>query len=68
LTYDGGLSIFDVDVDVSCAAVMTELRRATAITGVGATDYTKNSGRSVLHLAAEATAAALADAGLTPGC
>ena len=38
----------------------------TAITGVGYTELTKASGRSVLDLATEACAAAIADAGLTP--
>lgn len=38
---------------------------AAAITGIGATEFSKNSGRSELLLAAEATSAALADAGLT---
>jgi len=37
-----------------------------AIVGIGATDFSKNSGRSELRLAAEAVTAALADAGLTP--
>jgi acetyl-CoA acetyltransferase len=40
--------------------------RTTAIAGIGATEFSKNSGRSELQLAAEATAAALADAGLRP--
>ena len=40
--------------------------RRAAITGVGATAYTKASGRSVLSLADEAARAAIADAGLTP--
>jgi acetyl-CoA acetyltransferase len=35
-----------------------------AITGIGATEFSKDSGRSELRLAAEAAAAALADAGL----
>jgi acetyl-CoA acetyltransferase len=39
---------------------------ATAITGVGYTELTKASGRSVLDLATEASARAIADAGLTP--
>src|SRR5262245_43720045 len=39
---------------------------ATAITGVGYTELTKASGRSVLDLASEACAHAIADAGLTP--
>ncbi|MFR9731232.1 lipid-transfer protein [Saccharopolyspora sp. MS10] len=38
----------------------------TAIAGIGATEFSKNSGRSELRLAAEATRAALADAGLRP--
>ncbi|MEU4315285.1 lipid-transfer protein [Nocardia sp. NPDC024068] len=37
-----------------------------AIAGIGATDFSKESGRSELRLAAEAVSAALADAGLTP--
>jgi acetyl-CoA acetyltransferase len=39
---------------------------AAAIAGIGATEFSKESGRSELRLAAEATAAALADAGLGP--
>lgn len=39
---------------------------AAAITGIGATDFSKDSGRSELQLAAEAARAALADAGLDP--
>lgn len=38
----------------------------TAITGIGATPFSKNSGRSELALAAEAVRAALKDSGLTP--
>ena len=38
----------------------------TAIAGYGATEFSKNSGRSELRLATEATLAALADAGLDP--
>ncbi|NKY50274.1 lipid-transfer protein [Nocardia vermiculata] len=45
---------------------MTELSRRAAIVGIGATDFSKDSGRSELRLAAEAVTAALADAGLTP--
>ena len=37
-----------------------------AIVGIGATEFSKNSGRSELRLAVEAVAAALADAGLRP--
>lgn len=43
---------------------MTGLR--AAITGVGYTELSKDSGRSVLELATEACRAAVADAGLTP--
>jgi acetyl-CoA acetyltransferase len=39
----------------------------TAIAGVGYTELTKASGRSVLDLATEACANAIADAGLAPG-
>jgi acetyl-CoA acetyltransferase len=42
------------------------LRRRTAVAGIGATTYAKNSGRSVLHLAVEATLNAVTDSGLTP--
>lgn len=38
----------------------------TAIAGIGATEFSKNSGRSELRLAVEAVSAALDDAGLTP--
>jgi acetyl-CoA acetyltransferase len=38
----------------------------TAIAGIGQTEFSKDSGRSELRLACEATLAALADAGLTP--
>ena len=37
-----------------------------SIVGIGATEFSKNSGRSELHLAVEAVLAALADAGMTP--
>ena len=37
-----------------------------AIVGIGATEFSKDSGRSELRLAAEAVSAAIADAGLTP--
>ncbi|MFF1547907.1 lipid-transfer protein [Streptomyces sp. NPDC058291] len=37
-----------------------------AIVGIGATEFSKDSGRSELRLAAEAVRAALADAGLAP--
>jgi acetyl-CoA acetyltransferase len=38
----------------------------TAIVGIGATEFSKNSGRSELQLAVECVAAALADCGLEP--
>ncbi|MEQ8840324.1 MAG: hypothetical protein RIB98_05050 [Acidimicrobiales bacterium] len=41
--------------------------RDACITGVGFTELSKNSGRSVLAVAADACRAAIADAGLTPG-
>ncbi|HEY2430092.1 MAG TPA: lipid-transfer protein [Acidimicrobiales bacterium] len=37
-----------------------------AVAGIGATEFSKDSGRSELRLAVEAVSAALADAGLTP--
>jgi acetyl-CoA acetyltransferase len=37
-----------------------------AITGIGATEFSKDSGRSEMSLASEAVAAAIADAGLKP--
>ena len=40
--------------------------RDTAIVGIGQTEFSKNSGRSELQLAAEASLAAIRDAGLTP--
>src|ERR1700709_2823388 len=43
-----------------------ELSGKAAIVGIGATDFSKNSGRSELRLAAEAVLGALDDAGLTP--
>ncbi len=39
----------------------------TAVAGIGATDFSKCSGRSTLRLAVEACDAALQDAGLAPG-
>jgi len=44
-----------------------ELSGKAAIAGIGATDFSKDSGRSELRLAAEAVLDALDDAGLTPG-
>jgi acetyl-CoA acetyltransferase len=42
------------------------LARKTAIAGIGATEFSKTSGRSELRLAVEAVQAALEDAGLEP--
>jgi acetyl-CoA acetyltransferase len=47
--------------------VSRSFARQTAIVGIGATEFSKNSGRSELQLAGEAVLAAVADAGLTPG-
>jgi acetyl-CoA acetyltransferase len=38
----------------------------SAIVGIGATEFSKNSGRTEMRLAVEATLAALADAGIAP--
>ncbi|MGB9303585.1 MAG: lipid-transfer protein, partial [Mycobacterium sp.] len=46
---------------------MSSLPGATAIAGIGQTEFSKESGRSELQLACEAVSAALDDAGLTPG-
>ena len=43
-----------------------QLGGAAAIVGIGATEFSKDSGRSELSLACEAVAAAIADAGLRP--
>ncbi len=43
------------------------LGRKTAIVGIGATEFSKNSGRNEMRLAVEAIGAALDDAGLVPG-
>ncbi|MFP8873108.1 MAG: lipid-transfer protein, partial [Myxococcota bacterium] len=42
------------------------LRDKAAIVGIGATEFSKNSGRSEMQLAVEAVTAALDDAGLEP--
>ncbi|GLW51537.1 lipid-transfer protein [Streptomyces sp. NBRC 14336] len=42
------------------------MNRRTAIVGIGATEFSKDSGRSELRLAVEAVRAALDDAGLAP--
>jgi acetyl-CoA acetyltransferase len=43
------------------------LKDAAAIVGIGATEFSKESGRSELRLAVEAVEAAIIDAGLEPG-
>ena len=45
---------------------MSTFSGATSIAGIGATEFSKASGRSELQLSAEATLSALADAGLAP--
>src|ERR671926_596296 len=46
---------------------MSETHRdRCAISGIGASDFSSNSGRSALSLAVEAALAAIADAGLQP--
>lgn len=45
---------------------MSGLSGATAIAGIGATEFSKESGRSELQLACEAVVAAIDDAGLVP--
>ncbi len=42
------------------------LKDGAAIAGIGATEFSKDSGRSEMRLACEAVAAALADAGIAP--
>jgi acetyl-CoA acetyltransferase len=44
----------------------TTLRNEAAICGIGQTEFSKNSGRSELQLACEATRAAILDAGIAP--
>ena len=43
---------------------MSALRDRTAVVGIGATEFSKDSGRSELALAVEAVSAAIEDAGL----
>lgn len=45
---------------------MSFLSGKAAIAGIGATEFSKNSGRSEMRLAVEATLAALAEAGIDP--
>ncbi len=44
-----------------------QFARQTAIAGIGATEFSKDSGRTPMQLATEACLAACADAGLDPG-
>ena len=44
----------------------SDLRDRAAIAGIGATEFSKDSGRSEMRLAVEAVTAALEDAGLEP--
>jgi acetyl-CoA acetyltransferase len=44
-----------------------ELNNVAAVVGIGATEFSKDSGRSELRLACEAVEAAITDAGLEPG-
>ena len=46
---------------------MSGLSRRAAIVGIGATEFSKRSGRSELQLSVEAVRAAVADAGLAVG-
>ncbi|GAF45116.1 lipid-transfer protein [Rhodococcus wratislaviensis] len=46
--------------------MISPLSGAAAIVGIGATEFSKHSGRSELQLACEAIVAALADAGIDP--
>ena len=56
----------DRDADDRGCLMPGELSGKAAIVGIGATDFSKNSGRSELRLASEAVLDALDDAGLTP--
>jgi len=44
----------------------SEISERAVISGIGQTEFSKDSGRSSLRLATEAAAAAIADAGLEP--
>jgi acetyl-CoA acetyltransferase len=45
---------------------LSRIQRAAAIAGIGATEFSKNSGRSEWRLATEAVLAAVKDAGISP--
>jgi acetyl-CoA acetyltransferase len=51
---------------VSKATPRNGLGGRTAVAGIGATEFSKDSGRSEMRLACEAVSAALADAGIAP--
>jgi len=51
---------------VSIKRIGNQLGGKASIVGIGATEFSKESGRSEMSLASEAVAAAIADAGLTP--
>jgi acetyl-CoA acetyltransferase len=51
---------------VSIKRIGNQLGGKAAIVGIGATEFSKESGRSEMSLASEAVAAAIADAGLQP--
>jgi len=51
---------------VSIKRAGNQLGGKASIVGIGATEFSKESGRSEMSLASEAVAAAIADAGLTP--
>lgn len=52
---------------MSVKRIGNQLGGKASIVGIGATEFSKESGRSEMSLASEAVAAAIADAGLTPG-
>ena len=58
--------IANATLTIGATLMSGELSGKAAIVGIGATDFSKNSGRSELRLAAEAVLDALDDAGLTP--
>lgn len=51
---------------MSIKRIGNQLGGKASIAGIGATEFSKESGRSEMSLASEAVAAAIADAGLTP--
>jgi len=51
---------------VSIKRIGNQLGGKASLVGIGATEFSKESGRSEMSLASEAVAAAIADAGLTP--